>query len=217
MTFVQRIPGVSREQYGRGEGIPSADKGLTKAKPKLARASVKKAKIMAEPKVPSFPDGADSGEPIGNEGKGVALEYESYPLRLCRSIRFPFVQSSARQTDVLWKLHRLDRDFLHRQKDPGPHIPSGILFHFFSVPIAVGNNYAIKERLCLLAVKEWSLRLTSSEIRTPRAGRRLDGQISEKLKTSSHGTARGVLEDQNKSILDSRHDQRGAKETALLS
>ena len=160
MTFVQRSPGVSREQYGWGEGIPSADRGLTKAQPKLARGSVKKAKIMEEPKVPSFPNGADSGEPIGSDGKGVAVENESYPFRPSRSLRFPFVQSSARQIDVLWKLHRLHRDFLHRQKDPGPHIPSGILFHFFSVSIAVGNNYAIKERLCLLAVKEWSLRLT---------------------------------------------------------
>ena len=50
----------------------------------------------------------------------------------------------------------------------------------------------------------------SSEIRTPRAGRRPDGHISEKLKTSSHGTAPGVLEDHNESFLDSRHDQRGS-------
>lgn len=40
--------------------------------------------------------------------------------------------------------------------------------------------------------------------------------FSEKLKTSSHGTAQGVLEDQNKSFPDSRHDQRGSKELALL-
>jgi hypothetical protein len=55
----------------------------------------------------------------------------------------------------------------------------------------------------------------SSEIRTPRARRRPDGHISEKLKTSSHGTAPGVLEDHNKSFLDSRNDQRGPKETAI--
>jgi hypothetical protein len=32
------------------------------------------ARIMEELKVPSFQDGTDTGEPIGNDGMGVAVE-----------------------------------------------------------------------------------------------------------------------------------------------
>jgi hypothetical protein len=32
------------------------------------------AKIMEELKMPSFSDGTDTGEPIGNDGKGVSVE-----------------------------------------------------------------------------------------------------------------------------------------------